>query len=321
MNKRERVDNILAGLSVDRPPVCFWRHFGPVAPEETVRQHLTFFHEADLDILKMMCDEFFTYPMDENASPAEILSMRPLGRSHVYVRGQAERAGQINEALKGGTFTLYNAFSPYATLKHTLGDEKSMELIREHEDAALHLMQIICEDTCYMIEAVLKESGTAGMMLPLQGAEINRFGEDEYMRLIRPTEQQVIDCAAGLSDTNLLHLCGWDNIANRLEWWDKYPARMINWDVHVEGVDLAEGRRRFPGRVLLGGFNNREGELLHAGTKEAIQAETRRLVREAGPEQLIIGADCSLPMDVDPVRIRWVIEALEDQGGPDASCQ
>ena len=71
-------------------------------------------------------------------------------------------------------------------------------------------------------------------------------------------------------------------------------------------------RRGFPGRVLLGGFNNREGKLLHTGTKEAIQAEARRIVREAGKDRLIIGADCSLPMDIDPVRIRWVIEALEN---------
>lgn len=312
MNKLERVQNTLAGRPVDRVPVCFWRHYGPLEPKETVKQHLDFFHATDMDVLKMMCDEFFTYPMDENAMPEEILAMRPLGKDNYYVRGQAERAGQINEALKGEIFTLYNAFSPYATLKHTLGDEKSMDLIRNHEDAALHLLDIICEDTCYMVEAVLKESGTAGMMLPLQGAEINRFGEEEYLRLIRPTEQRVIDCAAGLSDTNLLHMCGWDNIPNRLDWWDKYPAKLINWDVHVENVDLAQGRERFPGRVLLGGFNNREGELLHAGTKEAIQAETRRLVREAGAEKIIIGADCSLPMDIDPMRIRWVIEALEN---------
>ena len=312
MNKHERVEKTLSGLPVDRPPVCFWRHYGNIEPAQTVKQHIDFFHATDMDILKMMCDEFFTYPMDENATPEEILAMRPLGKDNYYVRGQAERAGQINEELKGEIFTLYNAFSPYATLKHTLGDEKSMDLIRNHEEAALHLLDIICEDTCYMVEAILKESGTAGMMLPLQGAEINRFGEEEYLRLIRPTEQKVIDCAAALSDNNLLHMCGWDNIPNRLEWWDKYPAKMLNWDVHVEGVDLAQGRERFPGRVLLGGFNNRENELLHTGTREAIQAETRRLVREAGAEKLIIGADCSLPMDIDPARIRWVIEALEN---------
>lgn len=312
MNKRERVERTLAGIPTDRTPVCFWRHYGQIAPEETVRQHLQFFESSGMDLLKMMCDEFFTYPMDENATPEQILAMRPLGREHYYVRGQAERAAQINERLKGEVFTLYNAFSPYATLKHTIGDEKSMDLIRNHEEAAMHLLDIICEDTCYMIEAVLKESGTDGMMLPLQGAEVGRFGTEEYQRLIRPTEERVISCAAGLSENNLLHICGWDNIRNHLEWWDRYPARMVNWDVDVEGVDMAQGRTRFPGRVLMGGFNNREGALLHAGSKEDIQKEAKRIVSEAGKEKLIIGADCSLPMDIDPVRIRWIIEALEE---------
>ena len=311
MNKRERVERTLSGLPADRPPVCFWRHYGNVAPEETVRLHLDFFRESGMDILKMMCDEFFTYPMDEHATPEEILAMRPLGAKDYYVRGQVERASQINEALKGEIFTLYNAFSPYATLKHTLGDEQSMALIREHEDAALHLLEIICEDTCAIVEGILKESGTAGMMLPLQGAEINRFSDEDYQRLIAPTEKRVIACADSLSDTNLLHICGWDNIPNHLEWWDQYPAKMVNWDVHVEGVSLKQGRERFPDRVLLGGFNNREGTLLHAGSKEEIQAETKRLVAETGREGIIIGADCSLPMDIDPAHIRWVIEALE----------
>ena len=29
-------------------------------------------------------------------------------------------------------------------------------------------------------------------------------------------------------------------------------------------------------------------------------------------EGLIVGADCSLPRDIDPARIRWVIEAIEE---------
>ena len=83
--------------------------------------------------------------------------MKPQGRDSFYVRGQVERASQINEALKGEALTLYNAFSPYATLKHTLGDTESMELIRHHEEAALHLMEIICEDTCWIVEGILRE--------------------------------------------------------------------------------------------------------------------------------------------------------------------
>ena len=44
MNKKERVMAVLEGRVPDRPPVCFWRHFGPLAPRDTVEAHLRFFH-------------------------------------------------------------------------------------------------------------------------------------------------------------------------------------------------------------------------------------------------------------------------------------
>lgn len=313
MNKKERMERILAGQPVDRPAVCFWRHYGNIGPQATVDAHLRFFRETDMDVLKMMCDEFFTYPiLDGKMTLQEMTALKPLGKDSHYVRGQVERATQINEALKGEAISLYNAFSPYATLKHTIGDEESMALIREHEDVALHLMDIICEDTCYMVEGILKESGTTGMMLPLQGAEEGRFTAEEYAKWIAPTERAVIDCAQQYSDYNLLHMCGWDGTPNHLEWWDQYPTRMVSWAAFVEKIDPAQARTRFPGKVLMGGFDNREGTLLPAGSKEEIQAYTKHIVETAGKDELIIGADCSLPSDIDPQRIRWVIEALEE---------
>lgn len=312
MTRAERILNTIEGKPVDRVPVCFWHHFGQLEPKETVNSHIRWFNESGIDLLKMMCDEFFTYPMDVKATPEEILKMKPLGRDNYYVHGQAERARQINEALHGEAVTLYNAFSPYATLKHTLGDAESMNLIRNHEEAALHLMNIICEDTCYMIEGILRESGTMGMMLCLQGAEHGRFNDEDYARLIAPTEKAVIDCATGLSDKNLLHMCGWDGIPDHLERWENYPTAMINWDVDVENISLRDGRKRFAGRTLLGGFNNRAGTLINTGSKDEIKTFAKKLVWSVGAEKLIIGADCSLPSEINPERIRWIIEALEE---------
>ena len=44
------------------------------------------------------------------------------------------------------------------------------------------------------------------------------------------------------------------------------------------------------------------------GTKEEILAETDRIVKEAGRDKLIIGSDCTLPGDIEPWRIRTVID-------------
>lgn len=312
MNKLERSMNAINGKPVDRPPVCFWKHFGMQEPEETVRLHLDYYRRTGIDMLKMMMDEFFTYPMDVHATPEEILKMKPLGKNSYYVRGQVERATQINEALKGESVTLYNAFNPYATLKHTLGDAESMALIRNHEEAALHLLEIICEDTCDIVEGILKESGTMGMMLCLQGAEINRFSEEDYKRIVEPTEKRVVECAQALSENNLMHMCGWDCIPNRLEWWLKYPVKMVSWAIYTEKISLGQARTRFGDRVLVGGYDNRPGTLLHTGSKEDIQEYARRILREVGSERLFVGADCSIPQDIDLERVHWVVEALEE---------
>ena len=312
MTKRERVEAVLRGERPDRVPVCFWHHFGNLPPEETVREHVRFFRESGEDILKMMCDEFFVYPLNNAKTAAEYLALKPQGRNSYYVKGQAERAAQINDALQGEPITFYNAFSPYATLKHAIGQDAALALIRSHEDAALHALDVICEDTIYMIEAVLKESGTTGMMLCLQGAEEGLFTEEEYQRVIRPTESRVVEAAWALSDTNLLHLCGWDGVPDRLERWKGYQTRIVNWDVDVEGISLRQGKEYFGGRAVMGGFNNRKGQLLHAGSKQDVQAFTKQLLADAGQEGVIIGADCSLPSDIDRQRIRWIIEAAEE---------
>ena len=43
-------------------------------------------------------------------------------------------------------------------------------------------------------------------------------------------------------------------------------------------------------------------------TKQEILKETDRIVAEAGREKLIIGSDCTLPGDIEPWRIRRVID-------------
>ena len=311
MTAKERVMAVLNGEKADRAPVCFWHHFGNLAPEETVREHVRFFRESGEDILKMMCDEFFVYPLEGAQTATDYLALRPQGYDSYYVRGQAERAAQINDALKGEVITFYNAFSPYATLKHAIGQEAALQLLHEHETAFLHALDVIAEDTVFMIERVLKESGTTGMMLCLQGAEDGLFTDEEYARLIAPTERRVVDCARGLSDTNLLHLCGWDGVKDHLERWKDYEARIVNWDVDVEEITLRQGKEYFGGRVVLGGFNNRPDTLLTSGSKADIQAFTKKLLAETGEEGVILGADCSLPADIDRQRIRWVIEAAE----------
>lgn len=312
MNCRERVEAVLQGKKPDRTPVCFWHHFGPLEPEKTVRAHTRWLTESGIDLLKMMSDEFFFYPLNGASAPQDFLALRPQGRGSAYVRGQIERAGQISNAVAGTVVTLYNAFSPYANLKHAMGQEEAIALLHASPEAFGHALDVILEDTLYVIEGLLTESGTDGLMLCLQGAEETLFDDETYHRFLRPGEQAIVEAANRLSSRNLLHLCGWDGIPDLLDRWKDYPSAMVNWDVDVERVKLKDGKNYFGDRVLLGGLNNRPDAVLNRGGKEQVQAEVRRVLGEAEGSRFILGADCSLPADIDPARIRWVIEAVEE---------
>ena len=314
MNRRQRVEAVLEGRQPDRTPVCFWHHFGALSPEQTVRAHIKWLEDSGEDLLKMMSDEFFIYPLTGAKTPEDFLKLRPLGRNSTYVRGQIERAGQIMEALHGGVFSLYNAFSPYANLKHAMGQDAAIALMKASPEAFGHILRVIEEDTLLVIEGLLTVSGVDGIMLCLQGAEEGLFSDEDYLRFLRPGEQAIVEQANRFSKRNLLHLCGWDGTPDLLERWKHYESAIVNWDVDVEHVSLSEGRAFFGDRVLLGGFNNRPDAIVNRGDREAVMAETRRILSQAGDARFVLGADCSLPQDVDPIRVRWVIEAIENWG-------
>ena len=50
---------------------------------------------------------------------------------------------------------------------------------------------------------------------------------------------------------------------------------------------------------------------MYSGSREEIERETERLVEETGRRGVVLGADCTLPSDIDLERMKWVREKLE----------
>ena len=72
---------------------------------------------------------------------------------------------------------------------------------------------------------------------------------------------------------------------------------------------MAKGLNIFRGRTVLGGFENGKDGLLYTGAKKAIQEKVREIIADTGTHGLIIGADCTIPSDINNERIEWVREA------------
>ena len=131
---------------------------------------------------------------------------------------------------------------------------------------------------------------------------------------MRPGDLKVLEHANRFSDNNILHCCGWAGDKNRVEVWQDYPAKVINWATFIEDMDLTEGKAFFGGRCVLGGFDNRPQGVLCSGTKEEVEAYTAALLEKHGTRGVVIGADCTLPRNIDLNRISWVVEAVGKYG-------
>ena len=55
---------------------------------------------------------------------------------------------------------------------------------------------------------------------------------------------------------NILHIHGFDDATNHLEWFANYPLQVINRATKVGGYTLSEGKKLFSGCIVLDDFGN-----------------------------------------------------------------
>ena len=98
-------------------------------------------------------------------------------------------------------------------------------------------------------------------------------------------------------------------MGNNLELFKDYDAAAINWAVHAEGVTLGEGKKLFGGKPVFGGFE--QATVIYKGARPHVEDETFNILDEVGQLGVMIGADCTVPNDIDERRLGWVVEACE----------
>lgn len=316
MTKRERLLHAMRKEPVDKIPMGFWYHFSPDADlgEEIIQQHLKLYRDTDMDMVKVMCDGYFNYPnpfIERVTCADDWFSLTPLGADHPFISKQVERAKGVVKGVDGECCVFYNVFCPMSLMRFGTSEELLMRHLRENPAAVCHAFEVIAEDIKALVYRLITEAGCDGIYYCVQNAEQFRFTSEEYRKLVTPAELDVLKYANSLSDRNILHCCGWAGDKNRVDVWQDYKAAVINWAVYVEKMTLGEGREFFGDCCVLGGFDNRKDGILYSGTREEIEQEVERILEEAGTVGTIIGADCTLPSDIDIRRLRWIREKLD----------
>lgn len=313
MNARERFYAVADGKRPDRAPVCMWHHYFDALSHgrANIDAQTEFVKQTNVDVVKISVDGYMEYPFSVPVRTASDLTrIRPLKAASPYFTEQIERAKWMMEAVGAEHPTLYVIFSPLSTLKHTLSEETVAAFLKEDRAAVAEGMKVVLEDTLKLMDGIMRKGGCDGMLLPLQCAEEGRFTVEEYRALVHPFDAAVYSAAGEYSLYNVCHMCGWSGVKNQLECWEGLDprVRIVNWATAVEEITLAQGRERFAGRPLMGGFDNRTEGLLYNADEAAVKACTKEQLASVDGA-VILGADCSLPADIAPERIRWVVEA------------
>lgn len=315
---------------VDRVPSGFWFHFladeihsdsfrHPEFIDQLFAGQTKYIETAKPDFVKIMTDGFFPYENEtvyNLKSAADFKAIKPLADDDPWFTTQLAYAKRLTDRYGAEVAMFYNLFCAGTTIKFmlpdfTVGDEWLAGFIKEDAAAVRQGLDVISGDIAKLAKRLITEAGVTGIYLSLQNLIADGITKEIYDEVLAPGEKAILAAANNVSDYNILHICGYAGHRNDLTWYADYDVKTINWAAVVEGIPLEEGRKIFGERAALGGFGNLDSELLYKGTKEEIQAETKRLLDKAGRQGIILGADCTVPRDTDWAHFEWVREAAK----------
>lgn len=314
MTKKERVLAVLRGETPDRIPAGFWLHFPESAfhGDEAVKAHLDFFEKTGTDIQKIMNE--YVVPCDiPIKQAADWKNLKPFTRQSPFITGHVEMIKRILDKTGGEGLTLATIHGIVASAWHarggTAGYETGSQLLADHlredPEAVSYGWNIISDALAILVEEVLK-AGVDGIYYAALGGEKYLFTEEEFEKYVKPHDLKIMN-AASSSHCNILHICK-DRI--NLERYKDYPGAAINWAINEQNPSLTEGAKLFPEKVILGGLDDRAGVIVD-GSDDEIKAAVKAVMETMKGQRFILGADCTLPTEIDYHRIRTAVEAVK----------
>lgn len=324
MNKRELMEAFINNQPTDRVPVGLWHHFvsfhdhyngdQPKIYETIVNGQKEYIDKTDPDFVKIMSDGFFGHPRvcDKVITTVEgIREITSVGENDPWITRQIAYVKDICDYAGKDVFKYYSVFSPlqYIRLRFEEYDEdfeKFVRLLRDHPDEMRKAALNIAEDIKILIRKLFEETGIDGIFYSVQAIQDESFTAEMHKEFVEPLDLMIMEEIKKYTDNIMLHICGYGHYKNDLNMYSDYPAKIFNWAVHTEKVSLAEGKKIFKGKAVLGGFDNNPGTCLYSASEEDLQKEIYRILDEAGTVGVGVGADCTISEDIPVERIKLV---------------
>lgn len=309
MNKIERVERVLAGKPVDRPPVTLWYHFGVQhgSGERLARLALDFFGHYDLDVLKVMNDYFYPMPEGRDAvrTREDLKRIEPFDVERSVWKEQFRALEVLARELKGTACFLDTVFDPWNTLRRSLAGENLPRLMEEEPDAVRDALGVIAENLIAYCRRSLA-IGSAGIFLSIPaGREI--VSREHFLGFVKPFARRVLGAVSGLAPMNTAHIHG-DDLASFDDCLD-LPAAVFNWwDRGPGSPSLASVKERIAGCVM-GGIDH---TIVTRRTPAFLKDHVREGRRLGGNARFFLAGGCSIDASVNPRAIRAIVGAARE---------
>jgi uroporphyrinogen decarboxylase len=310
MNKREKLLNWLdESQSPDYVPAAFFIHF----PQEYQRgraaidKHLAYFHYTGMDFVKIQYE--FAFPHHpEIQTPEDWANMPSYGRE--FFQDQLDIVTGLVEAARGEALILQTLYSPFMSAGHTTGDAMITEHLKADPEKIKQGLEIITESTLWFVRQCIK-LGVDGFYASTQGGESHRFADPAlFAQYVKPYDLAVMEEIDQACPFNILHICDYCGGYTDLTPFLDYPGDVVNCALNLGARTLTpRDVAQMFGRPYMGGID-RHGAITTASQDE-IKAMVQDVLQDA-PERFILGADCTLPGDINWDNIKTAITTAHE---------
>ncbi|MFA6688211.1 MAG: uroporphyrinogen decarboxylase family protein [Sphaerochaetaceae bacterium] len=316
MNKRERVMAVLEGRKPDGIPSSFSLHFPTHANhgQEGIKAHLDFFSETDVDIIKIM-NENLTPSVSGISRPEDWKRIPSFSRNSPFIVAQADFVKRIRDSYEEDAPCLCTIHGICASTVHPMRPQyqdlyeiRNIQLAHYRKDPTVYLdaTKRIAEAQCYMVEKVI-EAGADGIYFAALGGEKHLYSDEEFATVVKPYDLQIMKTCKDMGKIVVLHMC--KKNLDMLRFKDYAPyCDIVNWGIYENDISLEQGMEIFPNKTIMGGLANRSGVLVE-GSEQALVEAVHHLTKKMEGKKFILGADCTLPTDISPDRIRTAVMA------------
>ena len=326
MNHKDRIDAVLTGRPIDRPPVSVWGHdflcewSAADLAAQTVENQRTY----DYDFVKITPRwTLFAEPWGNRYEPpveqkfprlvhrivrssADLESVPVIDANHPVLAEQVEAIEMIVQEIGDEVDCLATLFSPLAVLGLVAGGVgRPLIGFAQEKPKFVHeaLTHITATLTAYA-QALLNAGASGVFYAPLQWSSLDVCPGQFYAEFGEPYDRRLLETIAD-ARFNVLHVCG-DN--NGMPRFYDYPVAVLNWDNFGEGNPGLHEVAEASGKVVAGGIPHQQ---LHTLDRETLLPLAREALGQLDTGVMLAGG-CVIDA-LTPSSARAAVVSIADE--------